>query len=88
MTPEEHQFLLFLFARQNNLVNVLYEALRARGVLQQGDLDAYASYARLENPEQMLDWLRRSWAAYQATAASLGITTGLEGGLLPLKNQG
>jgi hypothetical protein len=80
MTPKEHFFILLVFTRLNSKVNVLQEALKASGAVLPDDLEAYQSYTLAETPERMQLWLKQTWAAYQATAASLGITTGLEHG--------
>jgi len=86
MTPQEHLFMLLLFARQNAKFNTLVEVLRASGVVLSDDLEAYRNYTREEKPEQLGELVQQAWAAYQATAASLGITTGLEHGpFLPKK---
>jgi hypothetical protein len=83
MTPQEHYFVMMLQARQNAKFNVLYEALKASGVVQPDDLEAYRLYMLEEKPEKAVEWIEKTWKAYQSTAVSLGITTGLEGGPFP-----
>jgi len=75
--------MLLLYARQNAKFNVLFEALKAGGMIQPDDLEAYRRYTLEEKPEEVAAWIEKAWRAYQSTAASLGITTGLEHGPIP-----
>ena len=77
MTTEEHLLMLTLYARQNAKFNILYECLKSQGAIADGDLQAYQALFKEEKTEELSDWMSQSWAAYQSTAASLGITTGL-----------
>ena len=85
MTPKEHFFILLLLTRQNARFNVLFEALKASGVVLPDDLLAYRDYTLRETPGKAQEWLKQTWENYQSTAASLGISTGLEQGPFPPK---
>jgi hypothetical protein len=80
MTPQEHFFMLIMYARQSAKFNILYEVLKSQDLIADGDLQAYRALFSEEKPEEMADWVSKAWATYQSTAASLGIITGLESG--------
>jgi len=88
MTPQEHSLMLMLYAKQNLKFNVPFEALKASGVLQPDDLEAYHRYAFEETPEQLAEWIHKAWRVYQSTAATLGVATGLDDGPIPGKKTG
>ena len=86
MTPQDHLLLIALIGRQNAKFNTLFNALISSGVLHADDLEARRQYLLQENPQELELCLQQAWESHQSTAASLGITTGLEHGpYLPKK---
>lgn len=79
MTQQEHLFLLSLYAMQSAKYNLLVKILKSHGILADDDLEAFRELvsARQEQDEPR-EWFVDAWKAYQATAQTLGITTGLE----------
>lgn len=75
MTPQEHLFMLTMYAKQNAKFNVLFEVLKTRGVVDADDLTAFLTHA--EGTQESFEWTRKTWETYQSTAAILGVTTGL-----------
>jgi hypothetical protein len=82
MTQQEHLFMLSLYAMQSTKYNLLVEILKTRGVLEDDDIQAFRAHVVSETQEHR-EWFREAWKAYQVTAASLGLTTGLENFLPP-----
>jgi hypothetical protein len=79
MTREEHMLMLTLYGRQVAKFNVLIEILKARGVLESDDLEAFR-LAALEDNEKLVNLVQEAWKVYQSSAVNLGIDTGLQGG--------
>jgi hypothetical protein len=77
MTPQEHLFMLTMYARQSAKFHVLFEILRTRGIVEADDFSAFLAHVAEETHENQ-EWIREAWKTYQSTAASLGVTTGLE----------
>lgn len=76
MTPQEHLFMLTMYARQSAKFHVLFEILKTRGVCDADDMIAFFAHVAEETQEHR-EWFRLAWETYQSTAASLGVTTGL-----------
>jgi hypothetical protein len=74
--------MLSMYAMQTAKYNLLVEILKTRGVLDSDDLLAFRAHVAEETQEHR-EWFREAWKAYQATAANLDITTGLESFLPP-----
>jgi hypothetical protein len=85
MTPQEHLFMLTMYARQSVKLNVLLEILKTRGILDADDLAAFLAHVAEETKEHR-EWFLEAWKTYQSTAASLHITTGLEDFPFPQKS--
>ena len=82
MTPKEHLFMLSMYAMESAKYNLLVEILKTRGILNDDDLQAFRAHVAEETQEHR-KWFREAWKTYQATAANLDITTGLESFLPP-----
>ncbi|HUN83604.1 MAG TPA: hypothetical protein VMU48_04460 [Terracidiphilus sp.] len=71
MTLDEHRLIIEMFKHQTVIYAGLVEALKSRGVLEQGDLqafDALVTFSSREVVEQNIEEL------YRSTAAILGVT--------------
>ena len=77
MTTQDHLFALIMYARQSAKFHLLFEILKTRGVVEADDMLAFLSHAADETDEAQ-EWFYEAWKTYQATAKSLGVTTGLE----------
>ncbi len=72
MTPQEHYFMMVMTARQNAKFNILYEALKAGGIIQADDLEAYRQYVVSEKPQELGDWLAVAWGHINPLLQVLG----------------
>jgi len=72
MTKKEHRLMVFMFARQNMLISALIEILRSRGVMHDGDVEAYEALIRSEEGEN-LEHFHAVVNQYQAYGQLLGI---------------
>lgn len=71
MTPDEHQLIIEMFKHLTVVYAGLVEALKSRGVLERGDLQAFDALVTASSRklvEQNIDEL------YRSTAAILGVT--------------
>jgi hypothetical protein len=46
MTANEHKLMVFMFTRQTMLLKSFAEILRSRGVVEQGDIEAFEALVR------------------------------------------
>jgi hypothetical protein len=84
MTQKEHLFVLSIYAMQSAKYNLLIKILKNHGHLADDDLQAFRALVAEEGKEPQ-EWFVEAWKAYQATAASLGIVTGLENYVPPAR---
>lgn len=77
MTPDEHKLMILVFARQLQMGKTFIEILKSRGVLEQGDSEAFASIVYRDassNTDLALDAAKQ----YLHFAKMLGVDTGIE----------
>jgi hypothetical protein len=74
MSPQEHQLIIEMFKQQTLLYAGLLEALKSRGILGKGDLEAFDALV-CSSSRELLE--RHVEAEYQSNATILGVTTGL-----------
>ena len=78
MTPEEHKLMLYMFVKQMSLFRALLESLKAKGVLEIDDLQAYEALIR-STDELGASVYREVAGYYSGFATSLGIDDQLPG---------
>jgi hypothetical protein len=74
MTPEEHQLVIEMFKQQTLYYAALVEALKSRGILDRGDLQAFDDFVSASSREALE---RNVKAHYLEQCKVLGVTTGL-----------
>jgi hypothetical protein len=82
MTPQEHELMLLMFAKQHEAIGILIDVLKSRNILTSDDDKAFAHVVHFDQ-KRLLQFTVQAWADYQKFAAQLGITTGLEKGPPP-----
>lgn len=78
MTHEEHKLMLYMFVKQMSLFRALLESLKAKGVLEPDDLQAYEALIR-STDEMNLPVFEEVAGYYSGFATSLGIENQLPG---------
>ena len=71
MTLDEHRLIIEMFKHQTVIYAGLVEALKSRGVLEQGDLQAFDALVSASS-QQLLE--ENTKAEYLAHAKTLGVT--------------
>jgi hypothetical protein len=74
MTPDEHQLIIEMFKQQTMLYAGLVEALKSRGLLSRGDLEAFDALVSASSREALE---RNVEADYLSNAKILSVITGL-----------
>lgn len=76
MSPNEHKLMVYMFAREAMLIQALFEVLRSRDLLEQGDVEAFESlvhsYEKIDND---------MWASVAEQYQTFAKVLGLEGNL-------
>jgi hypothetical protein len=72
MTPQEHELIARMFARQMEYTKTLIEIIRSRGIAQDDDYKAFVSLVREGGPYSERA-LRASKAEYRKTATDIGL---------------
>jgi hypothetical protein len=77
MTTKEHMLVLALFAKQNQLIKVLVNILKSRGILAGDDAGAF-EFSQNVDASSNAAIFAEAKAKYLELAKGLGIETGLE----------
>jgi hypothetical protein len=74
MTPEEHQLIVEMFKQQALYYAGLVEALKSRGILSDGDLEAFDALVCSSSRERLEQIVEKD---YRRAATILGVQTGM-----------
>jgi hypothetical protein len=74
MTPEEHQLIVEMFKQQTLYYAGLVEAMKSRGVLGNGDLEAFDALVSSSSRELLEEHVEED---YRRIATILGVQTGM-----------
>jgi len=77
MRPKEHLLMLTVFAKQNQLIKLLLDILRSRGILTGDDARAFEFSANVDAVSNAA-LFEEAKQKYLTLAKGLGIETGLE----------
>ena len=77
MTKEEHAFFLSMFSRVYEVVGVLEETLKSRGLWSEDDQKAFATVVHSDD-ERLLYYAQRAHNDYKALAKAAGLITDVE----------
>jgi hypothetical protein len=77
MTTNEHQLMIFMFARLSESIRVIVETLKSREIWTNDDVQAFAHLVH-EDDEKMKRLIARVMEEYLQAAAQSGVVTGLE----------
>jgi len=77
MTTKEHMLVLTLFTKQNQLIKVLLDILKSRGILASDDARAF-EFSQVVDASSNAAIFAEAKAKYLELAKGLGIETGLE----------
>lgn len=77
MTSREHNFMLALFAKQIQSIEILLRILESRGLIEHDDIQAF-EFAVTEDDSSNEALLRQAKERYLSAAKLFGVVTGLE----------
>lgn len=77
MTKKEHELMLLMFARTQQIFGILTEVLTSRGILTGDDAKAF-SHATHYDDAKTWKFVLQAWRDYQSAAIQSGVVTGLE----------
>lgn len=77
MTKEEHMLVLSLFTKQSQMIKVLLDIMKSRGIIAGDDARLYEFSQNLDMTSNVAIF-EEAKAKYLALAKGLGIQTGLE----------
>jgi len=77
MTPEEHQLMITMWAKQYQQLKVVVEILKSRGLLEGDDPLAFATLVHSDVAANRA-LLQESATIYLQTAKEIGVDTGLD----------
>lgn len=72
MTPQEHTLLIAMLAQQGHVIQVLFDLLRAKGVVEGDDADAF-EFARRADPVSRAQVVDALMASYRQKAKQAGV---------------
>jgi hypothetical protein len=78
MTPQEHELMIIMLAKQRQFIKVLVELLRKKGIAQQEDLPAFEFSVQGDSALRG-ELFYETRSSYSQAAKVLGIHTDLEG---------
>jgi hypothetical protein len=73
MTPQEHELMILMFARMNEAIGIVVEALKSRGLWTADDVKAF-SHATHADDQKILVYAAQARHDYLACARLCGIT--------------
>jgi hypothetical protein len=77
MTPKEHLLMLTLFAKQMQLIKILFDVMDRHGLRMADDIPAF-EFGENIDAESRIDILIDTWEKYVGLAKHLEVVTGLE----------
>jgi hypothetical protein len=72
MTPQEHELMATMFAKQLRYIELLVQILRSRGIVEGDDLAAFLSLVRADQGNKTAA-LRAAKAEYRKAAKEIGL---------------
>lgn len=73
MTKQEHEMMILMFARLNESVGIIVEALRSRDILNADDVKAF-SHATHADAKKVLSYVVQARVDYLKAATQSGVT--------------